>query len=156
VRSSPPSVDSSLELPPVTAADLAAGALVALATGFLGWAGVRSGGSLTVAMLLVLAGGSLLAIQIASWRRCLRPPARRLLASVDGSLWLHTTGQAPRRASVGLGTRLLGPSVFLDLVVVSNPAGERLRTWLTPLDVPPQALRRWSVILPRAGRVVGS
>jgi hypothetical protein len=55
-----------------------------------------------------------------------------------------------------LGTRLIGPSVFLDLLAESNPAGERLRTWLTPFDAPPRVLRRWSVVLARSGPVVCS
>jgi hypothetical protein len=58
--------------------------------------------------------------------------------------------------TVSVGTRLLGPSVFLDLLAASNPAGEPLRTWLTPLDVPTQAIRRWGVVLPRSGRVARS
>jgi len=139
----------------VTAADLAAGALVSLATAFLAWAVVRSGGSTTAVLLpLLLAGGSILAAQARSWMRSTRQPSRRLVACADGSLWLHTAGQVPCRSTLGVGTRLLGPSVFLDLVVDSNPAGERFRTWLTPFDVPPLALRRWSVVLPRCGRAV--
>ncbi len=68
--------------------------------------------------------------------RSRRQPARRLVACADGSLWLHRAGQAPCRTTIGVGTRLLGPSVFLDLLADSNPAGDRFRTWLTPLDVP--------------------
>ena len=152
MRSSPASFDSSLELPWATAADLAAGVLVSLATVLLAWAVVRSGGSVTACLLVLLAGSSIVAAQVRSWRRSARQPARRLVGCPDGSLWLHTAGQAPGRATVGFGTRLLGPSVFLDLVVDSNPAGERLRTWLTPFDVPSLAIRRWSVVLPRCGR----
>ncbi len=62
----------------------------------------------------------------------MQQPARRLVARADGSLWLHAAGQAPCRMAVGVGTRLLGPSVFLDLLAASNPAGRPLRTWLTP------------------------
>lgn len=156
MRSSPASVDSSLELPPVTAADLAAAAIVALATAFLALAVVRSGGSITAATLLLLAGGSIVATQARSWVRSSRRPARRLVACADGSLWLHAAGQAPCRATVGAGTRLIGPSVFLDLLAASNPAGKRYRAWLTPMDVPTQAIRRWSVVLPRSGRGTGS
>jgi hypothetical protein len=152
VRSSPASADSSLELPRVTAADLAAGALVALATAFLAWAVARSGASMTAVLLLVLAGGTMVAAQARSWTRSWRQPGRRLVACADGCLWLHTAGQVPCRATVGVGARLLGPSVFLDLVVDSNRAGERFRTWLTPFDVPAPAIRRWSVVLPRCGR----
>ena len=152
MRSSPASVDSSLELPRVTAADLAAGALVSLATAFLAWAVVRTDGSMTTFLVSLLAGGSIVAGQARSWMRSTRQPGRRLVACADGSLWLHTSGQVPCRSTLGVGTRLLGPSVFLDLVVDSNPTGERFRTWLTPLDVPALAIRRWSVVLPRCGR----
>ena len=155
MRSSPVSADSSLELPRVTAADMAAGALVALATAFLAWAVVRSDGwSKTAVLLLVLAGGTMVAAQVRSWMRSWRQPGRLLVACADGYLWLHTAGQVPRRSTVGVGTRLLGPSVFLDLVVDSNRAGERFRTWLTPFDVPSPAIRRWRVVLPRCGRAV--
>lgn len=140
----------------MTVADLAAGALVVLATGLVGWACVRSDVSLAAFLPPLLAGGSLLAFQVRSWRRALRQPPRRLVARGDGSLWLHTTGQAPARATVGAGARLLGSSVFLDLTVGSNRAGERLCAWLTPFDVPPQSLRRWRVLLRRSGRVVCS
>ena len=140
----------------MTAADLVAGAIVAVATAFLAWAVVRSGGSMTAALLLLLAGSSIVAIQVRSWMRATRQPVRRLVACADGSLWLHTAGQAPCRATIGVGTRLLGPSVFLDLLADSNLAGKRFRTWLTPLDVPRLAIRRWSVVLPRSGRVTGS
>ena len=153
MRSSPVSADSSLELPRVTAADMAAGALVALATAFLAWAVVRSDGwSKTAVLLLVLAGGTMVAVLAWSWRRSRRQPARRLVACADGSLWLHTAGHTPCRMAIGVGTRLIGPSVFLDLLVDSNPAGERFRTWLTPFDVPSPAIRRWSVVMPRCGR----
>ena len=140
----------------MTAADLAVGAMVALATVFLAWAVARSGGSMTASLLLLLAGSSVVTTQVRSWMRSTRQPARRLVACADGSLWLHTAGQAPCRATLGLGTRLVGPSVFLDLLADSNPAGKRFRTWLTPFDVPSQAIRRWSVVLPRCGRVAGS
>jgi hypothetical protein len=155
VRSSPASVVSSLELPPVTAADLAAGAMVALATASLAGAVVRSGGPVAGSLLLLLAGSSIVAVLARSWMRSRRKPARRLVACADGSLWVHTAGQVPSRARIGVGTRLLGPSVFLDLFVDSNPAGERFRVWLTPLDVPSPSIRRWGVLLPCCGRSAG-
>jgi hypothetical protein len=140
----------------VTAADRVAGALVVLATGFLAWAGIRSGGSVTAAVVLVVAGSSVLAIQVRRWVRSMRQPARRLMARADGYLWLHTAGRAPCRMTIGVGTRLLGPSVFLDLHAASDPVGKPLRAWLTPLDVPTQAIRRWGVVLPHCGRVACS
>jgi len=140
----------------VTAADLAAGAMVALATAFLTAAVIRSGGSTTSSLLLLLAGSSIVATQVRSWKRSRRQPARKLVACADGSLWLLRAGQVPCRATVGVGTRLIGPSVFLDMLVDSNPAGDRFRTWLTPLDVPTATIRRWSVVLPRSGRLACS
>jgi hypothetical protein len=139
----------------VTAADLAAGAMVALATASLAGAVVRSGGPVAGSLLLLLAGSSIVAVLARSWVRSGREPARRLVACADGSLWMHTAGQVPSRAKIGVGTRLLGPSVFLDLLVDSNPAGERFRVWLTPLDVPSPSIRRWGVLLPGCGRSAG-
>lgn len=156
MRSLPASVVSSLELPPVTAADRAVVVLVALAAGFVAWRGVRLGGSLVGSLPSVLAGVAIVTALVHGWVRAARQPARRLVACADGSLWLHMAGRAPCRMAVGVGTRLLGPSVVLALGEAANPSAKRLRTWLTPLDVPAQALRRWSVILPRAGRVAGS
>ena len=140
----------------MTAADLAVGAMVALATAFLAWAVVRSGGSVTASLLLLLAGNSIVALQARSWMRSRGNPARRLVACTDGSLWLLTAGRDPCRTTIGVGTRTLGPSVFLDLQVESTPAGERFRTWLTPFDVPAAAIRRWTVVLPRSGRLACS
>lgn len=156
MRSSPASVDLSLELPPVTAADLATGAMAALATVFVAWAVARSGGPLTASLLLLLAGSTVVAALARSWVRARCQPARWLVAGADGSLWLHAAGTAPCRATIGVGTRLIGPSVFLDLRVESSPTGERFGTWLTPLDVPSSTIRRWSVVLPRCGRPVGA
>ena len=129
--------------------------MVALATAFLAWAVVRSGGPTTASLLLLLAGSSIVAALARSWMRSRRQPARRLVACADGSLWLHTAGHTPCRMAIGVGTRLIGPSVFLDLLVDSNPAGERFRVWLTPLDVPSPAIRRWGVLLPGCGRSAG-
>ena len=140
----------------MTAADLAAGAMVVLATAFLAVAVIRSGGSMPASLLLLLAGGSIVATQVRSWKRSRRQSARRLVACADGSLWLLRAGQVPCRATIGVGTRLIGPSVFLDLLVDSNPAGDRFRTWLTPLDVPSATIRRWRVVLPRSGRLACS
>lgn len=156
MRSSPASVDLSLELPPVTAADLATGAMAALATVYVAWAVARSGGPLTASLLLLLAGSTVVAALARSWVRARCQPARWLVAGADGSLWLHAAGKAPCRATIGVGTRLIGPSVFLDLRLESSPTGERFGTWLTPLDVPSSTIRRWSVVLPRCGRPVGA
>ncbi len=132
------------------------GLLVALAAGLLAWRGVRLGGSMTSSLPWALAGCAIVTAQVQVWARAMRQPVRHLVACADGSLWLHEEGRAPCRMAIGVGTRLVGPSVFLDLGVASNRSAKRLRTWLTPFDVPTQAIRRWSVLLPRSGRVVGS
>jgi hypothetical protein len=146
----------SLELPRVTTADWTAAMTAMLASGLLVWASVRSGQPWAASLAFGLPGGALLAIQARSCLRSLRRPGRRLLASRDGSLWLQTVGQAPCRATLGLGTRLIGPSVFLDLLAESNLADQRLRTWLTPFDLPTPVLRRCSVVLTRSVPVDGS
>ena len=137
----------------MTAADRSVGLLVALAAGFLAWRVFRLGGSTTAWLPWLLAGAVILTVQIRAWRRASGQAARRLVACADGSLWLHIAGRNPSRVAIGAGTRLVGPSVFLDLEVACNLPGKRLRAWLTPLDVPTQAIRRWSIILPRSGRV---
>jgi hypothetical protein len=50
------------------------------------------------------------------------------------------------------GTRLLGPSVFLDLRVDWAQAPGRLQCWITPFDAPGRVMRQWSVVLPLFGR----
>ena len=91
---------------------------------------------MTASLLLLLAGSSIVAVQVRSWVRSSanRPddwwPARTARSGCT------VAGQAPCRMTIGVGTRLLGPSVFLDLLAASNPAGKPLRTWLTPLDAP--------------------
>lgn len=156
MRSSPASVVSSLELPPVTAADRAVGVLVVLAAGFLAWRGVRLGGSMAASLPWVLAGAAIVTMRSRAWSRAMSQPARRLFACADGSLWLHVAGRDPCRVATGVGTRLVGPSVFLDLGVASNPPGTRIRTWLTPFDVPARAIRRWTVVLPLVARAAVS
>ena len=80
------------------------------------------------------------------------PEALRLRLGPDGALYLQA-GNAPAAvATLGPGTRRLGPSVFLDLRVAS--AGRRrVCRWLTPLDVTDADLRRWTVVLPHCGGV---
>jgi hypothetical protein len=54
------------------------------------------------------------------------------------------------------GTRLIGPSVFLDLHATVPGAVAPLRCWITPLDAPRDTLRRLGVALAGAGRATGS
>jgi hypothetical protein len=156
VRSSPAFVVSSLELPAVTAADRIAGLLVLLAGLFVAWACARAGAGAWLVAAVVLAGGLECARQLLAWRRAGRAPRRRLDFVGDGTLWLSTPGAPPGRVLVGRGTRLLGPSVFLDLHAASPGSGGRYRYWLLPFDVPEPVLRRWSVVLPRCWRVAST
>jgi hypothetical protein len=133
------------------------GVLVTLAAGALAWRSVRLlGGSPVAALPWALGALVWLAVQVRSWTRAARLPARQLVACADGSLWLRAADDAPCPVTIGAGTRLIGPSVFLHLLVASNPSAKPLRTWLTPFDVPTPAIRRWSVLLPRSGRVACS
>lgn len=144
---------SNLELPAVTAAGGAGGVLALLASAFLAWTGLRGGIAGGVAGTVVLAGTAYVACLLGQWRRACSAPARQLEARPDGSIWLLEAGAAPVAMAIGRGTRLLGPSVFLDLRVADPRSTARLRCWITPLDAPGHVVRQWSVVLPRGGRV---
>lgn len=156
MRSSPAFVVSSLELPAVAAADRIAGLLVLLAALFVGWACARAGAAAGLVAAVVLAGGIDCARRLLAWRRASTAPRRRLDFMGDGTLWLNTPGQPACRVLVGRGTRLLGPSVFLDLHADFPAAGGRYRCWLLPFDAPEPVLRRWSVVLPSCWRVAST
>jgi hypothetical protein len=153
VRSSPAFVVSSLELPAVAAADRIAGLLVLLAALFVGWACARAGAGAWLVAAAVLAGGLDCVRRLLAWRRASGSPRHRLDCRGDGTLWLSTPGTPAGRVLVGRGTRLLGPSIFLDLRAASPALAGRYRYWLLPFDAPVQVLRRWSVVLPRCWRV---
>ena len=155
MRSSPAFAVSSLELPAVTAADRIAAALVPLAALFVTWACARAGiGGWWVVGVAGGAGGLACLHAALAVRRARRAPLRRLDVRGDGTMTLRTAGgQAPCPVTVGRGTRLLGPSVFLDLRTSSPGAEGRLRYWISPFDAPAHVLRQWSVVLPRCGRV---
>jgi len=154
VRSSRAYAVSSLELPAVTAAARAGGLLVVMATVFVAWCCVRAEVHVGFPAAAVVAGGLLLASLLNGWRKARRSPVRRLEARPDGSIWLREAGtEEPFAVTVGRGTRLLGPSVFLDLRVAYTQAPGRLQCWITPLDAPRHVTRRWSVVLPLCGRV---
>ncbi|MGL6221981.1 MAG: hypothetical protein ACRC6L_00190 [Steroidobacteraceae bacterium] len=156
MRSSPAFAVSSLELPAVAAADRIAGLLVLLAALFVAWACARAGAAGWLVVALVLAGGLDSARRLLVWRRASGAPAHRLDCLDDGTLWLSAPGKPACRVLVGRGTRLLGPSVFLDLHAASPVLAGRYRYWLLPFDAPAQALRRWSVVLPHCWRVAGT
>jgi len=156
VRSSPAFAVSSLEPPAVAAADRIAGLLVLLAALFVAGACARAGAGGWLVGALVLAGALESARRLLAWRRASGSPAHRLDLLEDGTLWLSAPGQAACHVLVGRGTRLLGPSVFLDLHAASPVLAGRYRFWLLPFDAPEPVLRRWSVVLPRCWRVAST
>ncbi|MGI9247102.1 MAG: hypothetical protein ACR2I8_10460 [Steroidobacteraceae bacterium] len=96
---------------------------------------------------LVLAGAQLLC------GRRRRAGARLWLQRhEDGRLEVRAGPGPAVAATLGPGTRMVGPSVFLDL----RYGGHGYRRWLTPFDVPAADLRRWSVVLPSSGRAACS
>jgi hypothetical protein len=142
-------------LPAITVAERASCVLVLLAGGVAaaelasrdhGWAGVAA---ITVAVLVGL-------IQAMPWRVSGRQRSWLLERGSDGRLHLSAPGQPTVEAQLGAGTRLLGPSVFLDLRFEMAGQPRRYCGWLTPLDVPADRLRHWSVVLPSSGRVACS
>ena len=153
MRSSPAYAVSNLELPAVTAAAKASALLVILAAAFAAWACIRAGMTAWLPGAVLLAGGAVCAGLRWQWRRASRAPVRQLESRPDGSIWLRQTGAAPVAVTVGRGTRLLGPSVFLDLQVADPQSPGWVRCWMTPFDAPWNVMRQWSVVLPRGGRV---
>ena len=155
MRSSPAYADLRLDVPAVTAVDRISAGLVLAAAALVAWACARRG----LAAPALLAGGSgvgLVAVQAFSWTRSkLRGPLV-LRRCDDGSLQVQRTDGDTRPVRVGPGSRLLGPSLVLDIEFPAQGRIERCRRWLTPLDVPRETLRRWSVVLPRAGHVAAS
>jgi hypothetical protein len=146
VRSSPAFAALDLELPPVTLAARLAGVLVPLAAAYAAWTLVVQGHD-GLAML-VLAGAALGSALHLARRRQAGPGTMRLRLDLDGALYL-LAGDAPAAlATLGPGTRRLGPSVFLDLRVASAGGCRRVCRWLTPFDVAAADLRRWIVVLP--------
>jgi hypothetical protein len=145
---------SSLELPAVTAAAQAGGVLVVLATAFVVWCCFRAEVHSGLPAAAAFAGSLVFARLLNGWRSARRAPVRRLEVRPDGSIWLREAGNAEAFAvTVERGTRLLGPSVFLDLRVAYAQAPGRLHCWITPLDAPGRVMRQWSVVLPLCGRV---
>ena len=145
---------SNLELPAVTAAARAGVVLVVVAAAFVAWCCFRAELHFGFPAAAVVAGGLILASLLSGWRRVRRLPVRRLERRPDGSIWLRENGTAEAFAvTVERGTRLLGPSVVLDLRVAYAQAPGRLQCWITPLDAPRDVMRQWSVVLPLCGRV---
>jgi hypothetical protein len=139
-------------LPAVTLADRVAAALVVLAGSFAGALLARHGWG-TLAWLPPLAGITVAAGQAVCWSQSRRRAGWVLRRGPDATLVVQVAGQGAVRAAIGPRTRILGPSVFIDVHCAVGGVPQAYRRWLTPLDVPAAALRRWSVVLPHAGRV---
>lgn len=150
MRSSPAYAGSSLELPAVTVADRLAVAMVLCAGLFAAW-GLARQGAVGLAGLALAAAFVAATQQAVSWTRSKQQPPWRLERLADGRLQARRGSLAPVPAAINTRTRLLGPSVFLDLTFATGGNGERYRCWITPFDAPAQALRRWTVCLPGAG-----
>ena len=74
----------------------------------------------------------------------------------EGTLRLSVGGRAATDVVLGPSTRVLGPSVFLDLRYALDGRRRRCLRWLLPCDVPSDVLRRWTVVLPSAACVARS
>jgi hypothetical protein len=142
-----------LEVPPVTVADHCATVAVALAGGMLALALLRQGFSATGGASL----GAAVAIVAALRGRLHRRTPVRLERSSDGTLCAvcrDSTTLVP--VSLKPQTALLGSSVYVDFEYCVAGRPVRCRRWIGRLDAPADTLRRWTVVLPRAGRVATS
>jgi hypothetical protein len=139
----------------VTAADRLAAGLTTVATGYAA-AMLAGRGQLALAGVVVLAGALATARQVIHWDRSRRGPTLRLERAADGALQVRAGAAPAVPATLGRGTRRVGPSVFLEVRFASGGRSTLYRRWLTPLDVPATLLRRWCVVLPRSGRVACS
>jgi hypothetical protein len=106
-----------------------------------------------IATLWLAAGLLAVATQALVWRRRSRRPQRWLEFALDGALQLREAGRIPLPVQPGANTRLLGPSVLVDLDPGVSSHGSRIRCWLTPLDLPRADLRRLTIVLLASGRV---
>jgi uncharacterized membrane protein YphA (DoxX/SURF4 family) len=151
VRSSPGFAALDLELPPVTIAARLTGILVLLAGSFVAWTLLAQGQD-DLAALVAAATTLGYCLQLVR-QRAARPGSMRLCLGADGALSLLAGNTLPAAATLGPGTRRLGPSVFLDLRVATAGGCRRVSLWLTPCDVATADLRRWMVVLPHCRSV---
>jgi hypothetical protein len=140
-----------LELPAVTAADRAAMMLVGLAAGFGAYAALRQGWNAGAAAMFA-AGLVAIVIQVGHWNRSRAAPRRWLETASGGAIMLRCADGSASPVRLRPGTRILGPSVFIDLVCGVSVGHPCIRRWITPLDVPRDVLRRWSIVLLAAGQ----
>jgi len=142
-----------LDVPGMTLTDHVAVLLLVLAGIVAAWALYRQGlvaGATGMVGLALAAAAALHRF----WRN--RAPFR-LQRTTDGSMQLICRDFATAvSASVEAPTRLLGGSVYLDFAYHVAGRRVRCRRWITRFDAPASTLRRWTVVLPRAGRVAAS
>ena len=151
MRSSTPCASLRLDWPAVTAADRSAAVLVGLAGAFVTLqCAIR--GEWPGAVLAALVTAGVLATQAFVWTRSSRCGPCRLERDGEGRLWWQERGMLPAAARLGPGTRVLGPSLLVEVQPVDRGRFRRRRAWLTPFDVPRAGLRRWTVVLPSTGR----
>jgi hypothetical protein len=137
----------------MTAADHFAAILTSFAGAMVAWTLVRQG----YLALGVASFGVALAL-VAGLRRAGRARAPvRLRRLADGTLCVFCRDSTtPVHVSLQGQTKLLGGSVYVDFVYCVAGRSVRCRRWITRFDVPAATLRRWTVVLPRAGRVANS
>lgn len=137
------SASTSFEVPARTWADRAADGLIPVGAVAAGWVCTSHAG----AALSALVGGAvlllLLAIKTVSRSNAV---AGVLEHRPDGRWDWHSAAGRLDPVEPGGGCRRFGATVVLD---VRGIGGRRVRkAWITPLDVPPAALRRLAVRLP--------
>jgi hypothetical protein len=96
---------------------------------------------------MFVAGLVAIVIQVLHWNRSRTAPRRWLETTPGGALMLRHADGVASPARLRPATRILGPSVFVDLECGISAAYPRIRRWITPLDVPHDVLRRWSIVL---------
>jgi hypothetical protein len=137
----------------VTLADRFAAVLVVFAGVMLAWALARRGHPAVGAACAVGALG-LAALLWKCW--CARPRVW-LERRTDGTLCaVCSDSTTPVSVALRPQTMLLGGSVYVDFVYCVSGRQVRCRRWISRLDAPADTLRRWTVVLPRAGRVATS
>jgi hypothetical protein len=155
VRSSRPFASLRLEFPAVTVAERAA-CLLTLAAGAFAAALCAKAGQAGLALSCVVVALAAAVAQVRGWTQSRSGAATVLESDPLGNLQLRFDRLAPVAVTLGPSTRILGPSVFLDLHFVIAGRRRRHRRWLLQYDVPADVLRRWTVFLPRCGRVACS
>lgn len=155
MRSSRPFASLRLDIPAVTLADRTGCALVA-AAGVVAAVQWATAGRPWLAVAAAVAATALVTAQAISWTRSRTLPQTVLERDAGGHLQLRVDGRLATDVTLGPSSRVLGPSVFLDLRYALDGRRRRCLRWLLPLDVEPGALRRWTVVLPASGCVARS